>query len=87
MDYTLTQHARNAIEKRKIEFVWVDQVFSIPEWLEQDKIDDDLEHRLSRIPEFDGRILRVIVNTKVSPQRIITAYFDRMRTRDETENR
>lgn len=87
MDYTLTKHAIEAIEKRKINLNWLKKAFSSPEWTEQDSIDDVLEHGLSRIQEFGGRILRVIVNTSVSPPKIITVYFDRKRTKDEIENR
>ncbi len=49
----------------------------MPELIEPDAIDPDLEHRLSRIPEFGGRVLRVIVNRSKKPPHVITVFFDR----------
>jgi hypothetical protein len=40
-------------------------------------MDSDLEHRLGKIDEFEGRVLRVIVNPQLEPIRVITAFFDR----------
>ena len=45
--------------------------------MEPDPIDPELEHRLGRIDEYDGRVLRVIVNATVTPPRVVTVYFDR----------
>ena len=80
MDYRLTQHARDAMEKRQIAVAWVERVLARPEWTEPDPLDAALEHRLAAIPEFGNRGLRVIVNTSTAPPRVITAYFDRRRT-------
>ncbi|MFW6303892.1 MAG: DUF4258 domain-containing protein [Candidatus Sumerlaeota bacterium] len=77
MDYELTQHASDVLGKRQIPVEWLDQVFYRPEWVESDKIDEELEHRLGSIAEFEDRVLRVIVNKNAKPPRIITAYFDR----------
>jgi hypothetical protein len=81
VDYLLTQHARDALEKRQIAVVWVEQVLGCPEWTEPDPVDAALEHRLAAIPDFGNRVLRVIVNTSATPPRVITAYFDRRRTK------
>ena len=62
MTYELTEHARDAMEKRKIELAWVERVFDTLEATEADPVDPDLEHRLARIPEWGHRVLRVIVN-------------------------
>ena len=80
MAYELTEHARDALETRKIELAWVERVFDTPETTEADPLDPDLEHRLARIPEWGNRVLRVIVNGKTTPPRIVTAFFDRRRT-------
>jgi hypothetical protein len=80
MAYDLTEHARDALETRKIELAWVERAFDTPEATEPDPMDPDLEHRLSRIPEWGDRVLRVIVNGKTTPPRIVTAFFDRRRT-------
>lgn len=80
MNYHLTEHSRDALEKRKIPLEWMERTLNVTEWTEKDPIDEALEHRLARIPEFGGRVLRVIVNIKVVPMRIVTVYFDRRRT-------
>ena len=70
MNYHLTEHARDALAKRRIPL----------EWMEKDPIDEDLEYRLARIAEFGDRVLRVIANIKAVPPRIVTCHFDRRRT-------
>jgi len=80
MDYIMTEHARDALEKRRIPLEWLERTIAVPEWTEKDSMDEDLEHRLARIPEFGGRILRVIININTEPPRIVTVYFDRRRT-------
>jgi len=80
MDYLLTEHARDALEKRRIVLAWVERALDAPETTEADPLDSDLEHRLARIPEWGNRVLRVIVNGKTAPPRIVTAFFDRRRT-------
>ena len=77
VDYRLTEHARNALQKREISPAWIEKAVTEPEATEADNVDSDLEHRLRHIPEFGNRVLRVIVNDKAEPPRIITAYFDR----------
>ena len=79
MDYQLTEHAQDALAKRQIALQWVEQVLATPQWSEQDPIDPDLKHRLARISDFGNRVLRVVVNVKTQPPRIVTAYFDRRR--------
>jgi hypothetical protein len=80
MDYHLTEHARDALEKRQIRLEWLEKTLSTPEWTEKDLVDDELEHRLRQIEEFGGRVLRVIVNAHAAPPRVVTAYFDRRRS-------
>lgn len=55
----------------------IEQVLNQPERVEPDSVDAELEHRLGRIREHDGRVLRVIVKKATSPLRVITCYFDR----------
>ena len=43
-------------------------------------MDPQLEHRLARIPEFNNRVLRVVVNNQKTPLHIVTVFFDRRRT-------
>ena len=79
MDYRLTAHAQDALAKRGIALEWMEQAFLSPERTEPDTLDEALEHRLARIAEFGGRVLRVVVNVDAAPPRIVTAYFDRRR--------
>ncbi|MCL5799664.1 MAG: DUF4258 domain-containing protein [Gammaproteobacteria bacterium] len=80
MEYVLTEHARDALEKRRIQTAWLERVLNAPEVTEADPVDPDLEHRLACIGEFGGRVLRVIVNTNRTPPHVVTAFFDRRRT-------
>lgn len=80
MDYILTEHARDALARRQIPLEWLERVLNAPEATEADPIDPELEHRLARIPEFGGRVLRVIVNFETTPLRVVTAFFDRRGT-------
>jgi len=81
MEYYLTEHARDALEKRRIALEWLERTLEAPEWVEQDALDGRLEHRPGRIEELGGRVLRVIVNVQAAPRaRVVTAYFDRRRS-------
>lgn len=78
MAYDLTDHARESLRKRPtILLEWVERVLQLPERVESDSVDAELEHRLGRIPEYDGRVLRVIVKKATNPLRVVTCYFDR----------
>ena len=81
MKYSLSEHAQEAIVKRRIAPEWVERALVSPEKKEQDKVDPDLEHRLLPVPEFGGRVLRVVVNVSGAEPRVVTAYFDRGRKR------
>jgi len=77
MDYTLTQHARDAMGKRNIPVEWLERVMEMPQARAPDAVDSDLEHRLAAIPEYQNRVLRVIVNLRIIPEKVVTMYFDR----------
>ena len=77
MHYILTEHAQESIKERHIRLEWVDLAFSQPQWIEPDRVDSTLEHRMTRIDEYGGRVLRVIVNATRTPPRIVTVFFDR----------
>jgi hypothetical protein len=78
--YVLTEHARDALEKRSIALEWMESVLAYPELIEPDTVDPELEHRLGRVKEKGDRILRVIVNVKRRPRRVVTVFFDRRRS-------
>ncbi len=77
MRFALTTHARDALQEREIPTLWVQRVLDNPELVEADDDDPDLEHRLARVPEHGNRVLRVVVDPHVRPERVVTAYFDR----------
>jgi hypothetical protein len=75
--FVLTEHAREMIAEREIAREWIEHALLHPQWLELDRVDLELRHALVRIPEFGGRILRVVYNETTVPPRTVTAYFDR----------
>lgn len=78
MNYELTEHAKESLKKRtNIRIQWLEQALEAPHLIEPDPVDAELEHRLLRIDQFDGRMLRVVLNKTVDPLRIITVFFDR----------
>ena len=77
MRLALTQHARDVMEEREIPPDWVKKVLTSPERIEADADDPDLEHRMAHISEHGGRVLRVVLNAKSRPLRVVTVYFDR----------
>jgi len=78
MNYELTEHAKESLKKRtNIRIQWLEQALEAPHLIEPDPVDAELEHRLLRIDQFGGRVLRVVLNKTVDPLRIITVFFDR----------
>lgn len=77
MRFELTQHARDALVKRRIAMEWLERVLMFPERIEPDATDAALEHRLAAIPEHGDRVLRVIINSHTMPIKVVTLFFDR----------
>ncbi|MDP2171102.1 MAG: DUF4258 domain-containing protein [Rhodocyclaceae bacterium] len=77
MEFTLSRHALDTLREREILLRWVTETMSNPERLEADPGDDQLAHALKAIPEFGGRVLRVIYNRDRQPVHVVTAFFDR----------
>jgi hypothetical protein len=55
----------------------MERVLNAADRVEPDLDDEELEHRLGRIQEYDNRVLRVIINRWADPVRVVTVYFDR----------
>lgn len=72
-----TAHALLVMAERGIEKRWVEQVLENPRHTLKDRVDPDLLHAVAPVPEFGGRVLRVVYNHTVEPRRIVTAFFDR----------
>jgi hypothetical protein len=56
---------------------WLERVLNEPVLCQSDPADVSLERRYRPIPEFEGRVLRVVVNPSVEPIRVVSVFFDR----------
>ena len=56
---------------------WVESAVAEPALRTSDPNDPEVERFFRRIPERDGRVLRVAVNTRVAPWRVVSMFFDR----------
>lgn len=77
MSYEFTKHAREVLREREIPMEWVRRAMETPDLVVPDPDDASIERRFLRIPERDGRVLRVAVNTAVDPIRVVSVFFDR----------
>ncbi len=74
-DLEFSKHAKQMLSRRKILEEWVWRVVNTPD--KKRRGDDDNMHYTKTIREREGRVLRVVVNTNVQPNRIVTVFFDR----------
>jgi hypothetical protein len=72
-----SEHALFALGERGIALEWVERVAEAPDLRVDDPRDPELERFYGRVPEFGGRVLRVVLNTRVEPWRVVSVYFDR----------
>jgi hypothetical protein len=77
MHFAFTEHAKHALKMRNIDKKWVVVALEDPESREKDPNDKELERFYKRVPECENRVLRVVVNTKLAPWRIVSVFFDR----------
>ena len=77
MQSDLTKHAEYVLKRRGIPLRSVEHVLRKPLAIEPDKVDPALEHRLGRVAEYGNRVLRVVVNARVEPVKVITVFWDR----------
>jgi hypothetical protein len=77
MNYELTQHARDALQERNIPVEWMERAIAKPALVKPSVNDTTVESRFAKIPEHGDRILRVVVNKTVVPERVVSVYFDR----------
>lgn len=75
MDVEFSSHARDMLVERNIPEEWVYWSLGAPDYTEVGE--DNNTHYIKSIPEFGGRFLRVVVNPRESPIRIVTLFFDR----------
>ena len=74
-DIEPSRHARDMLEEREIPEEWMWWTIDEPDQTEIGA--DDNTHYVKAIPEYGGRFLRVVVNPRVQPERIVTLFFDR----------
>jgi hypothetical protein len=75
-DIELSSHTRDMLIERDIREEWVWRTIDSPDskrW----HVEDGNMHYTKDIKERDGRVLHVVVNTNVWPNRIVTVFFDR----------
>ena len=63
--------------ERMISMDWVELTVAEPALRMSDPNDPEVERFFRPIPERDNRILRVAVNTRVVPWRVVSVFFDR----------
>jgi hypothetical protein len=63
----LTAHAAKVIAERDILLAWIARVLGRPEKTEPDRDALMLRRALARIPEHEGRVLRVIDSKSIKP--------------------
>lgn len=72
-----TAHALRVIKERTIHLEWIDKAVTEPDLRTDDTDDIEVERFYKRISERDDRVLRVAVNTRVTPWRVVSVFFDR----------
>jgi hypothetical protein len=77
MDLAYTEHASHVVKVRAIQHEWIVSTLEKPVLREPDPKDPELERFYRQIPEFGDRVLRVVVNTRLAPWRIVSVFFDR----------
>lgn len=75
--FSFTLHASVVLRERRIRKEWVRRVVISPTILLPDVRDPALLHAVGRIPENEGRVLRVVYNPNGDCIRVVTAFFDR----------
>lgn len=74
-EFELTKHTKDMLLEREIPEEWVWRVIESPD--RKRRGSDGNLHFTKRIRERGGRVLRVVVNSDVLPNRIVTVFFDR----------
>ena len=77
MQLEFTRHAVQVMAERMVSPEWVERTVAAPELRLPDPNDADVERFFRRAPERDDRVLRVAVNTRVTPWRVVSVFFDR----------
>ena len=72
-----TRHALHVMEERAIPPELVELAVAEPSLRTRDPSDPEVERFFRRFPQHGDRVLRVAVNTRVAPWRVVSVFFDR----------
>ena len=72
-----TKHAVRVMAERMIPIEWVERAVTNPMLRVPDPNDSEIERFFCEIRERDDRVLRVAINTRVAPWRVVSVFFDR----------
>jgi hypothetical protein len=75
LEIELSEHAKDMLRERNISEEWMWRAVDSPD-RSTVGVDDNM-HYIKAIPEHGDRLLRVIVNHRVTPQIVVTLFFDR----------
>jgi len=75
LEFTVTYHCETRMLERHISRDWLIETLDNPQ--KSLASDDGRMHVFRRIAEYGNRWLHVVVDINESPQRVLTAYFDR----------
>ena len=75
MDIKLSKHAKDILTERSIPEEWVWQAVHNADF--QSKGKDENIHYFKIIDKFERRVLHVVVNPHIKPQKVVTVFFDR----------
>ena len=70
-----TKHFIDVLRERGIKRKWINATILTPDKIED--YDEGTRHYIKQIVEFDNRWLRIVVNVISTPEKRITAFFDR----------
>lgn len=74
-DFEISSHAREMLKERNIAEEWLWRVLQHPD---KTKLGEDgNRHFYKAIRERNGKVLLIVINPNVQPNRIITLFFDR----------
>jgi len=74
-DFELSAHTKDMLNERNIAEEWLWRTLNTPD--KKQRGADGNMHYTKTIREREGRVLRVVVNADVQPNRIVTVFFDR----------
>jgi hypothetical protein len=77
MRIALTQHALRRLAERRIPLEWIEITLEQPDLESPDSTDPKLMRAFKRLPQADGRVLRVVYSVRGEEKLVITAFFDR----------